>query len=151
MPRAPSGTRPSWPGTAAPTADVPTDRRITVAGWLGSFAVLIAFQLLGSALVALTGVDLPGTVAGLALLGLALTLGVRGRAWRRQRVEPAADSLLTLLPLLFVPAGVGVIAYLPVLGDHLGAVAVALVLSFAATLLTTGGILELLLRRRVRS
>ncbi|WP_205843791.1 CidA/LrgA family protein [Nakamurella deserti] len=124
------------------------DRRVTVAGWLGSFAVLVVFQLLGTAVVALTGVDLPGTVVGLALLGLALTVGARGRTWRRQRVEPAADTLLELLPLLFVPAGVGVVAYLPVLGDHLGAVVVALVLSFAATLLTTGGILELLVRRR---
>jgi holin-like protein len=126
------------------------DRRITVAGWLGSFAVLVAFQLLGTALVTLTGVELPGTVLGLALLGLALTVGARGRTWRRQRVEPAADTLLELLPLLFVPAGVGVLAYLPVLGDHLVVVVVALVLSFAATLLTTGGILELLIRRRVR-
>jgi holin-like protein len=126
------------------------DRRITVAGWLGSFAVLVVFQLLGTALVALTGVDLPGTVVGLALLGLALTVGARGRTWRRQRVEPAADTLLELLPLLFVPAGVGVIAYLPVLGNHLVVVVVALVLSFTAALLTTGGILELLIRRRVR-
>ncbi len=123
-------------------------RGVTVAGWLGSFAVLIVFQLLGTALVAAVGVDLPGTVVGLALLGVALTVGRRGRTWRRQRVEPAADTLLELLPLLFVPAGVGVVAYLPVLGEHLGAVAVALLLSFAATLLTTGGLLELLLRRR---
>lgn len=126
------------------------ERRVTVAGWLGSFAVLVVFQLLGTALVAAFGVNLPGTVVGLALLGLALTIGRRGRTWRRQRVAPAGDTLLELLPLLFVPAGVGVIAYLPVLGQYLGAVAVALVLSFVATLLTTGGILELLLRRRAR-
>ena len=123
-------------------------RGVTAAGWLGSFAVLIVFQLLGTALVASLGVELPGTVVGLALLGVALTAGRRGRVWRRERVEPAADTLLELLPLLFVPAGVGVVAYLPVLGEHLGAVVVALVLSFAATLLTTGGLLELLLRRR---
>lgn len=129
----------------------PRERGVTAAGWLGSFAVLIVFQLLGAALVAVTGVTLPGTVVGLVLLGLALTVGSRGRAWRRQRVEPAADTLLELLPLLFVPAGVGVLAYLPVLGQYLGAVTVAVLLSFVATLLTTGGILELLLRRRSRS
>jgi holin-like protein len=129
---------------------MPSDRRVTVAGWLGSFAVLVAFQLLGTAVVAATGVNLPGTVVGLVLLAAALTVGRRGREWRRGRVEPAADSLLELLPLLFVPAGVGVVVYLPVLGDYLGAVAVSLVLSFAATLLTTGGILEILLRRRAR-
>lgn len=124
------------------------EHRVTVAGWLGSFAVLVVFQLAGTALVAVTGVNLPGTVVGLALLGLALTVGTRGRTWRRRRVEPAGDTLLQLLPLLFVPAGVGIVSYLPVLGEYLGAVVVALVLSFAATLLTTGGILELLLRRR---
>lgn len=129
---------------------MPSEHRTTAAGWLGSFAVLVVFQLLGTALVALTGANLPGTVVGLALLGLALTVGRRGRAWRRARVEPAGDTLLTLLPLLFVPAGVGIISYLPVLGEYVGAVAVALVLSFAVALLTSGGLLELLLRRQAR-
>lgn len=129
---------------------MPPEHRTTAAGWLGSFAVLVVFQLLGTALVALIRVNLPGTVVGLALLGLALTVFRRGRSWRRRHVEPAGDTLLGLLPLLFVPAGVGIVSYLPVLGDYLGAVAVALVLSFAATLLTTGGLLELLLRRQAR-
>ncbi len=130
---------------------MPHDRRSTVTGWLGSFAVLIVFQLLGTALVAVTGVRLPGTVVGLALLAAALVTVRRGRGWRRERIEPAADTLLALLPLLFVPAGVGVLAYLPVLGQHAAAVVVALLLSFAATLLTTGGLLEWLLRRQGRS
>lgn len=122
----------------------------SAASWLGSFAVLLVFQLLGTAVVAVTGVNLPGTVVGLALLCLALVIGRRGRSWRRQRVEPAADSLLELLPLLFVPAGVGVVSYLPLLNQYLAAVIVALTVSFVVTLIATGGLLQLLLHRSDR-
>lgn len=125
----------------------PGTRSATAAGWLGSFAVLIAFQLAGTGLVGLTGLPLPGPVIGLTLLAVALVAGRRGRAFRRRTVTPAADSLLDVLPLLFVPAGVGVVEFLPLLGTHLAAVTFALLASFTLTLLGTGGLVQLLLRR----
>lgn len=124
--------------------------RLRSAGeWVGSFAVLLVFQLLGTGVVAITGISLPGPVIGLALLGLALVVGRNSKRHERWRsgVAPAADSLLELLPLLFVPAGVGVVAYLPLLNQYLAAVIIALVVSFVLTLLATGGLLQLLLRR----
>ncbi len=115
--------------------------------WIGSFAVLIAFQLIGMLITALIGWQIPGAVVGLVLLAGALLAGRRGRVWRQERVAPAADSLLEVLPLLFVPAGVGVVSYLPQLGENLLAVVVALAGSWAVTLLSTGGLLQLLLGR----
>lgn len=119
----------------------------TVSSWLSSFAVLVVFQLIGTAVVTATGINLPGPVVGLVLLGVALIVGRRGRSWRRRHVEPAADSLLEMLPLLFVPAGVGVVSYLPLLNQYLVAVVVALIASFVLTLIGTGGLLQLLLNR----
>jgi holin-like protein len=117
-------------------------------GWLVSFTVLVVFQLAGAALVSWLDVPLPGPVVGLALLAVALVAGRRGRHWRRRQVDPAAESLLEILPLLFVPAGVGVIDYFSQLSTVATAVVVALVGSFLLTFLTTGGLLQLLARRR---
>jgi holin-like protein len=58
----------------------------------------------------------------------------------------AARGLLAALPLLFVPAGVGVVQYLGLLRDQGLALAVALVVSTVATLLATVGVFLLIKR-----
>lgn len=70
--------------------------------------VLCAFAAAGEGLVGWTGLPLPGSVVGLALLWAALGLGAVKLHW----IAPAADGLLGVLGLLFVPATVGVIQYL---------------------------------------
>jgi holin-like protein len=67
--------------------------------------VLLLFQAVGELLHASLGVPLPGPVIGMALLTLVLA--------RRPspNVERAASGLLDYMPILFVPAGVGVSAF----------------------------------------
>ena len=100
---------------------------------LEGIAVLIALQLAGETIAALSGLAVPGPVIGLALLAF-------WGLWRGalpDRVELAGDALLKHLSLLFVPAGVGLIAFgerLLAEGTRLVAV---LVVSTAATLIVT--------------
>jgi holin-like protein len=115
--------------------------------WLSSFVLLCLFQLLGIGLVTLVNAPLPGPVVGLALLAVALVAGRRGREFRQKAVEPAARSLLGILPLLFVPAGVGIVEYLPLLNQYLWVVLLALIVSFLLTLFTSAVIVEIPLRR----
>ncbi|GGO22999.1 CidA/LrgA family protein [Deinococcus humi] len=70
--------------------------------------VLVGFAAAGQALVTVTHLPLPGSVVGLALLWAALGL----KAVRLHWVADAADGLLGILGLLFVPATVGFIGYL---------------------------------------
>ena len=70
--------------------------------------ILVAFAAAGQALVTVTGLPLPGSVVGLALLWAALGLKLVRLHW----IEDAADGLLGVLGLLFVPATVGFIGYL---------------------------------------
>ncbi len=58
----------------------------------------------------------------------------------------ASRGLLAALPLLFVPAGVGVIQYLGLLRDQGVALAAALVVSTVATLIATVGVFLLVKR-----
>lgn len=79
----------------------------TLEGLLG-LGVLFAFAALGEFAGQRLKLPLPGSVLGMLLLWLALGLGVVRLSW----VERAADALLGVLGLLFVPAGVGLIEYL---------------------------------------
>jgi len=100
---------------------------------LEGLAILIALQLLGEVIAGATRLPIPGPVIGLALLaGFAL---LRGRM--PESVTMAGDGVLKHLSLLFVPAGVGLIAF----GDRLLAegtrLMVVLVVSTALTMIIT--------------
>lgn len=111
---------------------------------IGSIAVLLLMQLAGTFLVQATGVPFPGPVAGMLLLFAWLLWrgGVPGSLART--TQPLLDNLA----LLFVPAGVGIIAHWRAAEGRLWALALVLVVAAAITLLTTAWTLHWLLGRR---
>lgn len=110
---------------------------------INGLALLLLFQLAGEVAVRLLDVPVPGPVAGMLLLFVALCLRGGGGAG----LEQVADGLLRHLSLLFVPAGVGLMIYLPRLAAEWLPITVALVVSTLLTLATCGLLLQALLRR----
>jgi len=100
---------------------------------LGPLTVLLVFQLIGEVTVQLAGLPIPGPVIGLLLLFLALC--VRGSL--AVPLRDTANGILQHLSLLFVPAGVGVMAHfarisgewLPILAAVLVSTALAIAVS----------------------
>lgn len=103
--------------------------------------VLLLCQVIGTFLAAVLHLQVPGAVIGMLLL-LALL------AWRRpeedSRVLTAGNRILDELPLLFIPAGVGVISCLGLIRAHVGVLVVGMVLPWAAGLAATAGVATLL-------
>lgn len=87
--------------------------------------VLLAAQLAGEVIARSLGLLVPGPVLGLLLLLAALLLIPR----LAETMRSTASTLLSHLSLLFVPAGVGVVAHLDVLGANTGPLLAALILS----------------------
>ncbi|THF70445.1 CidA/LrgA family protein [Deinococcus sp. Arct2-2] len=85
------------------TAALPPAVRVVL-----GLGVLVGFAALGEGLMRLLHWPLPGSVVGMVLLLLSLGLRVVRLHW----IEPAADGLLGILGLLFVPATVGAIQFL---------------------------------------
>jgi holin-like protein len=115
--------------------------------------VLLACQLAGEFLMRLLDLPVPGPVAGMALLLLVLQVHEPRRDGGFARV---AEGLLDHLQLLFVPAGVGVVQYLGLIGASVVPLVAGLLLSWLAALLTTAAVASGLLlvtgnrRRRAR-
>lgn len=105
---------------------------------LAAFAVLLLFQCLGEGLVFVFHLPLPGPVVGMLLLLVALVLAPRLQAL----VEEAAQALLQHLSLLFVPAGVGVIAVASRGNGHWLAILASVVVSTILALAVTGLVLR---------
>lgn len=109
---------------------------------IAGFAVLLLCQLVGEIVVRALGAPLPGPVLGLGLLFMVLALRSRltGNDESPSAPSPvgrAADGVLSILSLLFVPAGVGIVQHLGRLEENGLALAATLVVSTAVTLAVT--------------
>ena len=93
--------------------------------FLNGVTLLLVYQLTGEILVRLLGLPIPGPVLGMVMLFV--TLMIRGSA--PDSLSEASSALLSHLSLLFVPAGVGIVAHLGALREHGLGLAVALVVS----------------------
>jgi len=100
---------------------------------LHAITILLSCQLAGQVAVTASGVALPGPVLGMALLAglMLISPGIY------TVVRGLAEGLLAHLSLLFVPAGVGVVAHLHLLGENGVALVLALVVSTLAGLVTS--------------
>lgn len=110
---------------------------------LEGLTILIVLQFVGEIIAGVARVPIPGPVIGLGLLaGYALWRGAIP-----QQIETAGDAILKHLSLLFVPAGVGLIAF----GDRLlnegSRLLVVLIASTTMTMAVTALAFRFLTRR----
>ena len=109
---------------------------------LGYLTLIFSCQLAGELVVGALGLSLPGPVLGMLILFAWLL-------WRGlpEDLARVADALLGHLSLLFVPAGVGVMVHLGLLGADWLPITGALVVSTALTVAVTGLVMAWLGRR----
>lgn len=100
---------------------------------VNALLALLACQLAGEAVVRLTDAPVPGPVLGLVFLLIALSLLRPWLGGVPKSLDTVSGTLLSHLSLLFVPAGVGIMAHAQRIKADWLPIAIALVLS---TLLT---------------
>jgi holin-like protein len=107
-----------------------------------ALAVLLVCQLAGEVLTHALGLSVLGPLIGLALLAAGAVIhariaGTEARAIEDTDLGVTASALLASLGLLFVPAGVGIVQQLPLIGSYALAIFAALLVSTVLTLLVT--------------
>jgi len=110
---------------------------------LQAFAILLGFQLAGDVLVRVLHVGIPGPVIGMSLLAIGCISSLR----LRQACERAARVLLANLSLLFLPAAVGVVQFLPLLQRQGIAIGAAILGSTVLALAVTALVFRFVVHR----
>ena len=99
---------------------------------------ILLFQGLGEIISKLLGLPIPGPVIGLMILLATLLM--------RRRIDADLDLVATAftqhLGLLFIPAAVGVVMFVPQLANHGLTIAIILLISVAASVAVTALILK---------
>lgn len=110
---------------------------------LGFMTLLLVCQLIGEVLSEGLSLPLPGPVIGMALLfsGLLVRGGVP------DGLQQLANGILQHLSLLFVPAGVGVMLHLSLIGEEWLPLSAALIGSAVITIAVTAAVMRLLAKR----
>lgn len=89
----------------------------------GQISILYFFYWVGTLIQAFLHISIPGSIIGMLLLFLFLQTNIIKENW----LSSGANFLLTYLALLFVPATVGLIDYLPFLKGK-GSITIGIVL-----------------------
>ena len=91
--------------------------------------------------------SIPGSIYGLVLLFLALMTGIV----KLPQVREASKFFIEIMPLVFIPAGVGLLTSWGVLQPILLPVTVIMVVSTVVVMVVSGWVTQLVVRRRKQS
>ena len=110
--------------------------------YLKQCLIIILVSCIGELLYYLLPLPIPATIYGLVImLGLLIFKIVPLSA-----VKETAEFLIEIMPVMFIPAGVGLIVYWPQLKNIIIPVCVIMVISSILVMLVTGKVSDLLIR-----
>lgn len=118
--------------------------KVWIMEYLFQFLIISAFYFLGELLHAVIPLPVPPAVYGLVLLFTALCTGII----KLEKVEKAADFLLEIMSVMFIPAAVGIVKLLDILADAWWKILLICVLTTLSTMAVTGHVAQGLVRLR---
>ena len=111
--------------------------------YMKQFGIIMGISFLGELLKYLIPLPVPASIYGLALLFLFLCTGLL----KLQQVEHTAEFLVNIMPLMFIPAGVGLMEEWGALSEIWLPFAVILVLTTVLVMAVTGRITQWMIRK----
>ncbi len=112
--------------------------------YIRQFLIILLISLAGELLHAWIPLPIPGSIYGIILLFAGLESGIISLA----SVKDVSRFLLDILPLTFIPAGVGLMARWGILRPVLVPVLAVLFVSLFLVMFVAGRVTQALLRRR---
>lgn len=109
--------------------------------YLKQFLIIILVSCIGELLYYLLPLPIPATIYGLVIMLGLLILKIVPLA----AVRETAEFLIDIMPIMFIPAGVGLIVYWPQLKEFLIPICVIIVVSSILVMFATGKTSDLLI------
>lgn len=112
--------------------------------YVKQFMVIIIFSFLGELLHEVLPFSVPASIYGLVLLFLALLIGLI----KEEQIKETADFLVEIMPILFIPAGVGLMTKWGALKQLLLPFSLIVTLGTLFTMVVTGKVTEKMLKKK---
>ena len=112
--------------------------------YLGQFSIILLFSLAGEALHALLPLPVPASIYGIVLLLACLMAGVV----RVDAIREVSSFLIEIMPVMFIPAAVGLMESFVLLLPSLGAYLAIMAVSTFAVMAVAGRVTQAVIRRQ---
>lgn len=112
--------------------------------WMQQFGVIAAVTCAGEILKALLPLPIPGSIYGLVLMLILLMSGIL----QLHQVKEAAEFLVETMPVMFIPAGVGLVTAWEQLQDILAPVCLITVITTFLVMIVTGKVTDALIAKK---
>lgn len=106
--------------------------------YLMQFGIIIGLSLVGEILNSVIPLPVPSSVWGMVLLFILLCLKVI----KLDQVEDAADFLLSIMTVMFVPVGASLIQSFPAIKNEIFSIFVIIIVSTIVCFFTTGKVAQ---------
>lgn len=110
------------------------------------FLIILAFSFAGEILHALLPLPIPASIYGIALLFTALQL----RVVKVSDIAETSAFLIEIMPIMFIPAAVGLLKSWDVVKDSLAAYVAVTVVSTFVVMYAAGVVTQIIIRRGKR-
>ncbi len=114
--------------------------------YLKQFLIILAISLMGEILKAVLPLPIPASIYGMVLLFVALLSGLI----KLDQVRDTGKFLIEIMPVMFVPAGVGLMSSWGVLAPVLLPVSIITVITIFTVMGATGVISQFIIRLNKR-
>lgn len=115
--------------------------------YLRQFCIILFVSFLGELLHILIPLPVPASVYGLVLMLIALCTGIL----KLTQVKEAADFLIEIMPVMFIPAAVGLLESWSALQSIWLPVVIITILTTVIVMAVTGRVTQRMIRRKQRS
>ncbi len=115
--------------------------------FLRQFMIILAISFIGEVLKYIVPLPIPASIYGLVILFIALETGIM----KLSAVKDTAKFLIEIMPLMFIPAGVGLLESWGVLQPVLLPVAVITVVSTIIVMGVSGVVTQAVIRKEKKA
>lgn len=112
--------------------------------YIPQFLYILSFSFIGEVLQAAIPLPIPAAIYGLVLLLIALATGLL----KVQQVEAAANWLISIMPIFYVPICVKILEYWGVISQNAVAIITITVVSTFLVFAVSGLVTQALIKRR---
>jgi len=112
--------------------------------FIRQFAIILAISLVGEALSYFIPLPVPAGIYGILLLLIFLITGVL----KVHQIKEVSSFLIEIMPIMFIPAAVGLMQSYHLLAPSLGAYAVILVVSTVAVMAVSGRVTQRVIQKK---
>lgn len=112
--------------------------------YLKQFMYIVLFSFLGELLNKIIPLPIPASIYGMVLLFIALSLNII----KLEQIEESANFLLSIMLIMFVPAGVGIMDTFSAYKSAMFPILVIIITSTIIVMITTGYVTEFITKMK---